>query len=185
MQQQTLEEMRIEFDRAGGRTLSFPIAGTLAWTVTAVLGASLHEDKASLALFICNGLIFPVSLLIARFLKEDVLSSKNELDRLFGRGVLMVNLLWTLAIPFWFVLPSSLPLTVGIMAGLHWIIYGWIVQHWIGMAHAVLRTLLVAACWFLFPDLRFVVIPAMIVLIYIITIYVLATRPLRVAKQAA
>jgi len=31
--------------------------------------------------------------------------------------------------------------------------------------------------WYLFPDHRFVVIPAVIVVIYLVTIYVLAKRP--------
>lgn len=183
-QTRTLEEMRIEFERAGGRTLSFPIAGTIAWTATGIFGALLPEDEASIALFICNGLIFPLSLMIARFLGEDVLSSNNDLDRLFGRGIIMVNLVWAIAIPFWLVLPSSLPLSVGILAGLHWLIYGWIVQHRVGMFHAVTRTVLVAACWFLLPDHRFVAIPAVLVLLYLITVYVLATRPLRVPANA-
>jgi hypothetical protein len=175
---QSLEEMRIEFDRTGGRTLSFPIAGTLAWTVTAIFGAILPDSKASIALFICNGLIFPVSLLIAYFLKEDLLKAKSPLDKLFGRSVLMINLSWAITIPFWMVMPASLPLSVGVVSGLHWIVYGWIVNHPIGMLHAVVRTVLVTACWFAFPGQRFTVIPIIIVLMYVITIYVLATRTL-------
>lgn len=182
LQSSTLEQLRTEFDIAGGRTLSFPIAGTIAWTATGIFGLFLEEDEASIALFICNGLIFPLSLVIARFMKEDVLGSKNDLDKLFGRSILMVNLVWGIAIPFWFVMPSSLPLSVGILAGLHWIIYGWIVQHWIGMFHSVSRMLLVTASWFLFPSHRFVAIPVVIVVLYLITIYVLATRPIRAGK---
>jgi hypothetical protein len=37
---------------------------------------------------------------------------------------------------------------------------------------------LVIVAWFVFPADRFVMIPAIIVLIYLITIYVLATRQL-------
>ena len=33
------------------------------------------------------------------------------------------------------------------------------------------------AAWYLFPGHRFVVIPAVIVVIYLVTIYVLLTRP--------
>jgi hypothetical protein len=175
---QTLHEMRLEFEREGGRTLAFPIAGTIAWIATGIFGIYLSDGNASIALFICNGLIFPMSLLIAKALKENVMGSTNDLDRLFGRSILMVNLIWVIAIPFWMVMPASLPLTVGVFSGLHWIIFGWIVQHWIGMFHTVVRAGLVVVCWFLFPDLRFVVIPFMIVAMYLVTIYVLATRPL-------
>lgn len=40
---------------------------------------------------------------------------------------------------------------------------------------------LVVVAWYLFPGHRFVVIPAVIVLIYLVTIYVLLKRPKKVA----
>jgi len=72
--------------------------------------------------------------------------------------------------------PSSLPLSVGIFLGLMWIPFSWMIQHWIGMFHAIARTALVIAAWLLFPSLRFVLIPVLIVIIYLISIYVLVTR---------
>jgi hypothetical protein len=181
-QDATLEQMRTEFERVGGRTLSFPIAGAIAWTATGVFGAFVGVDNASIALFICVGMIVPLSFAIARILREDVHSTKNELDVLFLRSLIMVNLVWGIAIPFWFVEASSLPLSVGVLAGLHWTVFGWIVGHWVGMFHAVARTFLVVACWFVFPGYRFVAIPAVIATVYLITIWVLATRPLRVPR---
>ncbi len=59
-----------------------------------------------------------------------------------------------------------------------WIPFSWIVQHWIGLFHGIARTVLVVAAWFLFPRHRFVVIPGLIVVIYLITVFVLATRRL-------
>jgi hypothetical protein len=165
----TLEELRVEFDRAGGRTLAFPIAGTLAWAVAGVFGTFLSHPGNSYALFLCNGAILPTALLIAKWRGEDVMSATSELDRLFGRAMVMVNL----------VLPASLPLSIAVLSGLHWIVYGWVVQHWIGMFHAVARSVLVTVCWFAFPQQRFVVIPIVVVVIYGITIYFLATRKLR------
>jgi hypothetical protein len=72
--------------------------------------------------------------------------------------------------------PTSLPLTVGILAGLMWVPFSWMIQHWIGLFHGVARTVFVVAAWYLFPSHRFVVIPAVIVIIYIVTIYVLWSR---------
>ena len=175
----TLEDLRVEFDRAGGRTLAFPIAGMLAWVVAGLLGTRLTEEGACYALFIFNGLIFPVGLGIAKLCGEDVMSATSELDRLFGRSLVMVNLVWLIAIPFWLVMPSSLPLSIAVLSGLHWIVYGWIVQHPIGMFHAVARAVLAVVCWFVFPDYRFVVIPIVVVVMYAVTIYALATRKLR------
>jgi hypothetical protein len=178
----TLEQLRTEFERAGKRTLAFPIAGAIAWTATGVFGAFLPVDRASIALFICMSAIFPLSLALARVLGEDVLGGggkgRNPLDGLMGRSLIMVNLVWGIAIPFWFVYPSSLPLGVGVLSGLHWIVFGWIVGHWVGMFHAVTRTILVVAVWFVFREHRFVAVPAVVVGVYVVTIYVLATRRL-------
>ena len=67
--------------------------------------------------------------------------------------------------------------TVGILAGLMWVPFSWMIQHWVGLFHGIARTVLVTAAWYLFPQRRFVAIPAVIVVIYLITIVVLARRP--------
>jgi hypothetical protein len=90
----------------------------------------------------------------------------------------MSILVWGIAIPFWMIEPSSLPLSGGILAGLMWVPLSWIIQHWVGLFHAITRTVLVVGAWFLFPDHRFIVIPVLIVIVYLISIVALATRPL-------
>ena len=71
-----------------------------------------------------------------------------------GLSVLMVNLLWALHIPLFLYAPEFLPLSVGIGLGLHWIVYSWIIQHPVGLIHAILRTVLVLLAWFIFPESR-------------------------------
>jgi hypothetical protein len=161
--------------------LSMPIAGALAWSAAGLSGAILRDaDSASIALFICMPAVFPLALIVSRFTREDVFGSqgRNELDRLFGFGILMSILVWGIAIPFWMIEPSSLPLSGGILAGLMWVPLSWIIQHWVGLFHAITRTVLVVGAWFLFPDHRFIVIPVLIVIVYLISIVALATRPL-------
>ena len=46
---------------------------------------------------------------------------------------------------------------------LMWLPFSWIIGHWVGTVHALARTALVTAAWYLFPTLRFVVIPAELV----------------------
>ena len=146
-----------------------------------MFGAILPDaNSASIALFLCMPAIYPLGLLFARFTGEDLFGaeSQNELDGLFMLSLLMANLVWGIAIPFWMIEPSSLPLSGGILAGLMWIPFSWIIQHWVGFFHCIARTVLVVAAWFLFPDHRFVAIPAVIVVIYLISIAALATRRL-------
>ena len=178
MSDRTLGELRAEF--GSSRFLAMPIAGTVAWTVAGVLGAIQPEEPASYALFVCTGAIFPLGLLVARFTGEDLLGARhpNELDRLFGLNILMANLVWGIGIPFWIIEPSSLPLSAGILAGLMWVPFSWMIQHWVGMFHAIARTVLIVAAWFLLPEHRFVAIPALIVVIYLGSIAALVKRRL-------
>jgi hypothetical protein len=81
---------------------------------------------------------------------------------------------------------TSLPLTVGVLAGTMWLPFSWMIQHWVGYFHAVSRTVLIVIAWYAYPAQRFVVIPAIIVAIYLISIYALATRQRpSLAAQAA
>jgi hypothetical protein len=107
----------------------------------------LRPGPASIALFISTGAILPLGLLVSRFTGEDLLGgeSNNELDRLFGRNILMANLAWAIAIPFWLIEPSSLTLSAGVLAGMMWVPLSWMIKHWVGLFHAIVRTVLVVA----------------------------------------
>ncbi len=172
----TLSALRADFGRSP--MLAMPIAGTIVWTAAGVFGALLNEGTAAIALFLCLGAVFPLGAVIARFTGEDLFGtqSKNELDGLFGMNILMANLVWGIAIPFWLVETSSLPLSLGILAGLMWVPLSWMIQHWVALFHGIVRTGLVTSAWFFFPDHRFTLIPAIIVVIYLISIAALVTR---------
>lgn len=58
-----------------------------------------------------------------------------------------------------------------------WIPFSWMIQHSIELFHGIARTALVVTAWYLFPAHRFVVVPALIVAVYVVTIFVLARRP--------
>ena len=181
----TLRELRADFGHS--RMIAMPIAGAIAWTVTGICGAFLRQGLAAWALFICTGMTFWLGVLIGPLVGEDLLGRKRkntEMDKLFLLTVLMSNLVWAIAIPFFMIHPSSLPLSVGILAGLMWVPLSWMMQHWVGLFHGITRTVLVVAAWYLFPAQRFVVIPGVIVIIYVISIYVLATRPLPAVETA-
>lgn len=174
----TLEEHRANF--AQSPFLAMPLAGALAWTAIGIAGAFLPTPKAAWALFIGTGMIFSLGLLVARFTGEDLLGKRrpgNPFDALFMRSVVMAWLVFAIAIPFFRIEPTSLPLTVGILAGLMWLPFGWIIRHWVGTFHAVARTVLCLAAWYAFPDARFVAIPAVIVATYAVTIVALQRRP--------
>jgi hypothetical protein len=174
----TLDEQRAEFAR--NRFLAMPIAGTIAWIVIGIGGAFLPVNLAAWVLFIGTGSIFGIGLGVARLIGEDLLGKTrpaNEFDSLFMHNLVMAWLVFAIAIPFFMIEVTSLPLTVGILSGLMWVPFSWMIQHWVGLFHGISRTVLVLASWYAFPERRFVVIPAVIVAIYLVTIVVLAKRP--------
>lgn len=174
----SLDEQRIAFQRRS--FLAMPIAGAIAWTAIGIAGALLPTGLAAWALFIGTGMIFGLGNIVARFTGEDLMGGNKDavdLDRLFMLTVVMAWMVFSIAIPFFLIEPTSLPLTVGILAGLMWIPFSWMLDHWVGLFHAISRTVLVLAAWYVFPDARFVAIPAVIVVVYLLTIVILVRRP--------
>ena len=156
-----------------------PLAGAIAWTLIGVAGAFLPPVLAVWSLFIGAGFIAYLGIILSRFTGEDFLDRKkpkNAFDSLFFHCIAMALLVYAIAIPFFRVDYTSLPLTVGILAGLMWIPFSWIIQHWIGIFHTVTRTVLVTAAWYLAPHNRFVAIPAVIVGVYAVTIVIMERR---------
>lgn len=156
-----------------------PIAGAIAWTGIGIAGAFLPIGLAVWALFIGTGMIFYLGIGIARLTGEDLLGRRrkgNYFDQIFLYAVASALLVYGIAIPFFLVEPTSLPLSVGVLTGLMWVPFSGLIRHWVGLFHGVTRTVLVVAAWYAFPKDRFVVIPAIIVAIYLVTIAVLVRR---------
>ena len=156
-----------------------PLAGTIAWAVVGFSSFFLGPYQMIWVLFIATGMIAYLGIFISQFTGENFLAKdrpKNTFDSLFFYTVGMSLLVYGIAIPFFLIDYTSLPLTVGILTGLMWLPVSWIIQHWIGLAHAVIRTITVTAVWYLFPDERFLAIPLVIVMLYALTIPVLELR---------
>jgi hypothetical protein len=174
--ERSLEVQRREF--ASRRFLAMPLAGTIAWLVVAV-GGVLAPRSAWLVLFIATGSIAYLGIGLSKLTGEDFLDKtrpKNAFDSLFFHTVAMSLLVYGIAIPFFMIEPTSLPLSVGILSGLMWLPISWFLQHWVGIFHGATRTVLILAAHYLFPQHRFVVIPLVIVAIYAVTIAVLEQR---------
>ena len=169
------------------RFLAMPIAGAVAWTAIGIAGAFLPVGLAVWAVFVGTGMIFYLGLAIARLTGEDLLGRQrkgNYFDQLFLFAVASALLVYGIAIPFFLIEPTSLPLSVGVLTGLMWVPFSGLIRHWIGLFHAVTRTVLVVAAWYAFPSARFVAIPAIIVAVYLVTIVVLARRGTRSAMRS-
>lgn len=171
----TLEEQRAAF--SSRRFLATPLAGLICWAIIGVSSIFLNAFQSVMLLFIATGSIVYMAMLISKLTGETFFrKEKNTFDRLFFSGLLMALLVYAIAIPFFLQDYRSVTLTVGILTGLMWIPFSWIIQHWIGYFHTLSRTLLILIAWYVLPEHHFQVIPAIIVLTYIITIFVMEKR---------
>jgi hypothetical protein len=159
--------------------LAMPIAGAVAWTAIGIAGAVLPLYLAVWAVWLGTGMIFYLGLGIARLTGEDLLGRERRsdfFDRIFLLTVGSSLLVFAIAIPFFLVEPTSLPLSVGVLSGLMWLPFSGLIQHWIGLFHGVVRTVGIVVVWYLLPEARFVAVPAVIVAVYLVTILVLERR---------
>ena len=177
MNKRTLEAQRIEFSNQ--KFLATPLSGLIVWTIIGLVGLFSSDFIAVWSIFIGTGSIVYLAMFISKFTGEDFLDKtkpKNEFDKLFFFTVAQALMAYAIAIPFFIIDYTSLPMTVGILTGLMWLPFSWIINHWVGIFHAIFRTVLVLALWYLLPEHRFVAIPFAIVLLYIITIAILKNR---------
>ena len=173
----TLEEQKEEFKRK--KLLASPIAGLIAWLIVAISGFFFPDNITVWVLFIATGSIVYLAMGISKLTGEDYLDKskpKNTFDTLFFLTVAQAILVYSIAIPFFIEDYTSLPLTVGILTGLMWVPLTWIIDHWVGLFHSILRTIIILVLWYLFPSERFITIPIAIVLVYIISIIILKNR---------
>ncbi|SHG57665.1 DUF7010 family protein [Flagellimonas flava] len=175
----SLEEQRTDFSK--GKFMATPLAGLIVWALVGLAGLVLPVRTAVWVLFLSTGSIVYLAMFISRYTGEHFLAKnkpKNEFDTLFFYTVGQAVLVYAIAIPFFLVDHTSLPMTVGILLGSMWIPFSWIIKHWVGLFHAITRTILVLVLWYVFPELRFVVIPFAIMLVYFATLVILAKRPI-------
>jgi hypothetical protein len=182
----TLDEQRREF--AARRGLAMPLAGLVAWSVVGVAGVLLPPGPEVWVLFGATGSIVGIGIFFSRFTGENFLDKqrpKNVFDGLFLHSVAMALFVYAIVIPFFQADYTSLPLSVGILSGLMWLPFSWIIGHWVGTFHAVARTVLVTTVWYMFPHARFVAVPAVIVAVYAVTVVVLEVRWRRTRQRVA
>ncbi len=178
MSEDALPALRADFEREAGRSLSLPIAGGIVWTIAGIAAMFLPQQIATYVLLFGSGAIFPIGLAVAKLLGENPIANNNPLSRLMGLCVLMVNLLWALHLTLLFEDASYFPLSLGIGLGLHWVVFSWIIGHSVGTIHAVLRTLLATALWWLLPVHPISAVALGVVIAYSYSIFTLSRRPL-------
>jgi hypothetical protein len=175
--ERSLDIQRAEYARR--RLVAMPLAGTIAWAGVAAAGLVLDTFGAAMALFVATGSIVYLGIFLSKLTGEnftDKTRPKNAFDAMFMHTVAMSLGVYAIAIPFFMLDATSLPLSVGILTGLMWLPLSWVIQHPVGLWHAGVRTVGVLAAWLAFPEHRFVAVPLVIVAVYAVTLLVLERR---------
>lgn len=183
----SLDQQLAEFRQR--RFLAMPLAGILVWSALIVTGALLSPKAQVLAVFIGTGSIVYLAMLLAKLTGEQLTFKSNKqrnfFDTLFLSAVAMCFLCYALAIPFFLENYRSLPFAVAILTGLMLLPIGILIQHWVGIFHAVARTILCTLAWVLYPEHSFILQPMIVVAMYVVSIFALELRWKRLQRNSA
>ena len=173
----SLDEQRTLFKQ--NRFIAMPLAGTIVWTLLGLSAPFVSEVAITWILYIGTGAIFYLGAGLSyltgeRFFSKD--KPRTSFDTLFFIGMIMSLMVFGIAMPVAAIDHTTVPLTLGILAGLMWMPLSWSIEHWVGYFHTSARTAGVVAAWYLFPDARVEAISAVIVAVYIVSLYALERR---------
>ena len=96
------------------------------------LRCSICRQRVRASLFVATGSIFYLALIVERFTGEDILGrrrGKNAFDKFFLHALVQALAVYAIAIPFFLIERSSLPLSVGIPTGLMWVQFSGFTGH--------------------------------------------------------
>jgi len=173
----SLEQQREDFKK--NRFIAMPLAGTLVWALLGMSAPFVSELTITWMLYIGTGTIFYLGAGLSYLTGERFFAkkaAKNSFDRLFFVGMIMSLLVFAIALPVAAIDHTTVPLSIGILAGLMWMPLSWAIEHWIGYFHTLTRTFGIVAAWYLFPEARVEAISAVIVAVYIVSLITLEHR---------
>ncbi|MFD2165123.1 DUF7010 family protein [Thalassotalea euphylliae] len=173
----TLDHYRDEFKQK--KLMATPLAGTLVWLVLGIAALFFPPEQMIIPFYIGLGSIYYIAIGIGKLTGEDLLLPKekrNPFDTLFLSTMIMSLLVFAIAIPFMQENFLAQPMALGILSGLMWFPLSWIIQHPVGIYHAVSRTLTLVVIWYVAPEHSFTLVPFAIVIIYAFSLVSLYKR---------
>lgn len=173
----SLEQQREQFKQ--NRFIAMPLAGTIVWALLGICAPFVSELTITWMLYIGTGAIFYLGAGLSYLTGERFFTKKvtrNSFDRLFFVGLGMSLMVFAIALPVAAIDHTTVPLSIGILAGLMWMPLSWAIEHWVGYFHTLTRTFGIVAAWYLFPEARVEAISTVIVAVYIVSLITLEHR---------
>lgn len=185
-QTRSLDQQLQEFRQR--RFLATPLSGAIVWLILIFTGLFLTPKAQVLAVFVGTGSIVYVALLVSRLTGEHLKfqgnQQRNFFDTLFLSTVAMCFLVYAIALPYFVQNYKALPFAVAVLTGLMWLPMSVMINHWVGVFHAVVRTALCTLAWVFYPEHSFVLQALIVVFVYAITILVLEMRWRKMQAQS-
>lgn len=164
-----LKERKEFFLKANGG-ISLPAAGVIYWLVIGIAGYFLPKETWTYVAFFASGTIFPLGMLLSKPLKANLMAD-SPLSGVAMPAMLAMFMSWPITIAVVYIDFELVPLTLAIGMALHWPVIGWMYNSKSCFMHAFARVVLVSAVWFVFPDVRFTLLPILVSVIYLVTIF--------------
>lgn len=171
----TLPELRADLTRRTGRGINAIVAGIGLWSVFTALGAVVpNEFVLALCYVFGAGLLFPLSLLVARAMKLDTFAKGNPLAPLAGLTGTLQLLFTPLMIGATFLVPAAVPWFLAVLVGAHFLPFSWLFASKAYVFAAVAMPVLAGLAGWLLPTLVPIVAPAAVVAVLVVTAIMLA-----------
>lgn len=138
-----LDAERTRVARLTARGVGMPIAGTLYWLGVAALLSALPLRTALLWSYVATGAVFPVGVVLNRWLGGDLFARSDRLTSL----ALLMNALqlfcWPMIVVVGSVAPAWTPFAMATLFGAHFLGYAWLYR---SRAYAVLAVGVTVVC---------------------------------------
>lgn len=171
----TLAELRADISARAGRGINAIITGIGLWTVFAILGMLIpNEFVLGLCYLFGSGLLFPLSLVVAKAMKLDTYAKGNGLGPLAG----IIGAVQILYIPLMvgaiILLPATVPWFLAVLVGAHFLPYAWLFSSRAYVFASVSIPIISGLIGLLFPAAVPIASPAAVVVLLAITAGMLA-----------
>ncbi|OAV62356.1 DUF7010 family protein [Enteractinococcus helveticum] len=165
-----LSHLRRDISQRTGRGLNAIVAGILLWTTFTILGTLITDtDILALVYVFGAGVLFPLSLLVAKPLRLDPFAKGNPLGVLAGLLGAAQILFVPLMIGATLAVPAMVPWFLAVLVGAHFLPFSWVYDSRAYIFAAVSIPIVVGLIAWLLPSTVALTVPASVAVLLILT----------------
>lgn len=165
----SLSELRDDLCQKTGRGLNAIVAGIFLWATFTVFGLFVDDAKVLALVYVFGaGVLFPLSLLVARLMRLDPFAQGNPMGVLAGLLGTVQVLFIPLMIGATIVVPDMVPWFLAVLVGAHFLPFSWVYASRTYIVVAIFMSLSAGAIAWLLPGVVAIAVPATVTILLII-----------------